>query len=76
MTSNAPLAHLYWVENYPLLLASLADLTPGMHPLDVAELLAELEEEIMKQMEPGQCFDFSDDALVKLYMDQLVSDHT
>ena len=72
-TSKAPLAHLYWVDNYPLLLASLADLTPGMHPLDVAELLAILEEELMKQMEPGECFDYSDDALIKLYLRELAT---
>lgn len=73
MTSEPPAGALYWQENYPLLLVSLADMTPGIQPGEVAELLAILEEELVKQAEPGTCMDFSDNALVKLYMNELLS---
>ena len=59
---------LYWIETYPVLLESLAAQTPGMHPLDVADLLDQLDQETMRETEPGECHDFSDFALVKLYL--------
>lgn len=72
-TSNAPTAgELYWVENYPVLLESLAAQTPGMHPLDVADLLHQLDQELMANAEPGECHDFSDYALINLYLNTLV----
>lgn len=62
---------LYWIETYPVLLQSLAAMSPGMHALDVADLLDELDQETMRSAEPGQCMDFSDSALIKLYLNQL-----
>lgn len=70
---NSKATALYWTDNYPLLLASLADLTPGMKSGDVAELLADIEEELVKQAEPGTCMDYSDNALIKLYMNELLT---
>lgn len=65
----------YWLEQYPLLLVSLADMSPGMKSEDVADLLADIDEELMKQANPGECFDFSDGALVRIYMNDLISNN-
>lgn len=72
VASNHKLGELYWVENYPCLLESLAEQTPGMHALDVADLLDELDQETMRATEPGECHDYSDFALIKLYLNEFV----
>jgi hypothetical protein len=73
--NSKPAGAVYWLEQYPLLLVSLADLTPGMKPEDVAELLAEIDEELIKQAEPGECYDFGDGALISIYMNDLINTH-
>lgn len=62
----------YWVENYPVLLQSLAAMTPGMSKEDVAELLDDIDQELVRNVEPGECVDFRDDVPINLYLDNLV----
>ena len=63
----------YWYEANPVLLSSLASLTPGMTAHDVAELLDEMDYEITSELtENGECMDLSDDALIHMYLNQVV----
>ena len=64
----------YWLNNTPILLASLAAMSPGMTVLDVAEVLGELESEVYNAAtEEGDALYLSDVELVDMYITQLVS---
>ena len=63
------LSVLYWTENYPILLSSMAAMTPGMTPHEVAEILDDMDYEIIHEAtEQGECIDLSDGALISQYM--------
>lgn len=59
----------YWMEEYPVLLESLAVQTPGMTAHEVAEVLDDLEWEISTEAtEQGEFLDVDDMTLVHMYL--------
>lgn len=72
--STEPVGVSYWLNNTPILLASLAAMSPGMTVLDVAEVLDELDNEVYDAgTEEGEALYITDDQLVGMYITQLVS---
>jgi hypothetical protein len=72
--SAEPVGVSYWINNTPILLASLAALSPGMTPLDVAEVLDDLDNEVYEAATvEGEALYVSDAQLVDMYITQLVS---
>lgn len=76
MNSDAPdeaVGVSYWLNHTPLLLESLAAMSPGMTALDVAEVLDELDNEMYNEAtEEGEALYITDDELVGMYITQLV----
>jgi hypothetical protein len=71
--SAEPVGVSYWLNNTPILLASLAAMSPGMTPLDVAEVLDELDNEVYDAgTVEGEALYITDDELVGMYITQLV----
>jgi hypothetical protein len=59
----------YWIDEYPILLESLAAQTPGMTVLTVAEMLDDLDFELaFESTEQGEFLDVSDSALIGMYL--------
>lgn len=73
MSGTSDTATQYWLENLPLLTESLAAQTPGMTAMDVAELLGQMDEEMMRSIPAGECYDVSDAELIRLYLDNLAT---
>jgi len=68
-----PVGVSYWLNSTPLLLESLAAMSPGMTPLDVAEVLDELDNEVYEAATvEGEALYVTDDELVGMYITQLV----
>ncbi len=71
--TNEPVGVSYWLSNTPILLASLAAMSPGMTVLDVAEVLDELDNEVYDAgTVEGEAIYITDDELVGMYITQLV----
>ena len=71
--SAEPVGVSYWLNSTPILLASLAAMSPGMTPLDVAEVLDELDNELYDAgTVEGEAIYITDDELVGMYITQLV----
>lgn len=68
MTSRGISIH-YWLDEFPILLESLAIQTPGMTAYEVAEVLDDLDFELANEAtEQGEPFDVSDTALLGMYL--------
>lgn len=62
----------YWLDEFPILLESLAEQTPGMTPYAVAEVLDDLDFELASEStEQGEPLDVSDAELVGMYLSLL-----
>lgn len=71
--SDEPVGISYWLNNTPILLASLAAMSPGMTVLDVAEVLDELDNEVYDEAtEEGVAVYLTDEELIGMYITQLV----
>lgn len=70
---SEPTGVSYWLNSTPILLASLAAMSPGMTPVDVAEVLDELETEVyMAATNEGDALYLTDVELVDMYITQLL----
>lgn len=70
---SEPTGVSYWLNSTPILLASLAAMSPGMTPVDVAEVLDELESEVyMAATNEGDALYLTDVELVDMYITQLL----
>lgn len=59
----------YWLDEFPIMLESLAVQTPGMTAYEVAEVLDDLDFELANEAtEEGEPFDVSDVALLGMYL--------
>lgn len=59
----------WWLDEYPVLLETLAERDPGMTPYDVAEILDDMDWELTAELNAeGECMDLSDGALIVQYL--------
>jgi len=72
--SPEPVGVSYWLNNTPILLESLAAMSPGMTPLDVAEVLDDLDNEVYEAATvEGEALYVTDDQLVDMYITQVAT---
>jgi hypothetical protein len=64
----------YWRTEHPILLQALADQTPGIELDAVAELLVDVEQELVSESE-GVMVIAGDDTVVLAYLDLLTAHH-